>query len=346
MAGEEIWKYNIHEFIQITSNVDLKNKFFEVESVNPNLIINVKDGINYDISKCNKVGWDFYGIPDADFLYYRGVRSEVFIKDLKGCTELTVNNAFFNRNRGLSWDSLLSAVLFLKLLQKNCSFIHSACFSVKNSSFLLLAFPDTGKTSTIISIIEQQDNAEYLSDDLTIIDKKGNTYCYPIPITLSSKVIQRILNNKKVGLKQLLKLKFYSFLQRHLSTNYISSRLFKFPPKEYIWDIIKNIKIAKKAKVNAICLLEYGEDGVEKVNSGHMLKKVNLTNTEIVQHLTTNPIITIYSYFNSKMDLFHYLKLYQEITESFLNKAESFIIRSKKGTWHKTIKEQILPCYI
>ena len=217
---------------------------------------------------------------------------------------------------------------------------------MKNSSFLLLAFPDTGKTSTIISIIEQQDNAEYLSDDLTIIDKKGNTYCYPIPITLSSKVIQRILNNKKVGLKQLLKLKFYSFLQRHLSTNYISSRLFKFPPKEYIWDIIKNIKIAKKAKVNAICLLEYGEDGVEKVNSGHMLKKVNLTNTEIVQHLTTNPIITIYSYFNSKMDLFHYLKLYQEITESFLNKAESFIIRSKKGTWHKTIKEQILPCYI
>jgi len=345
MAEEKTWKYNIHGFVQISSNVDLKNKFFELRNINPNLLISVKDKIKYNVSKCNKVGWDFYGIPDGGFLYYRGMRSEVLIKDLEGRTELTVNSAFFSRKKGASWDSLLSAVLFLKLLQNNCSFIHSACFSVKNNSFLLVAFPDTGKSSTIISMIKQQNNAEYLSDDLTIIDKDGHTYCYPIPITLSSRVIKMIIN-KEAGLKRLFKFKFYSFLQRHLLTSYISLKLFRFPPKEYVWDIIKNVKIAKKAKISAVCLLEYGKDGVEEVNSDYMFKKINLTNMEIVQHLNTNPIITTYSYFNSQTDLFKYLKLYQEITESFLNKAESFIVRSKKGMWHETIREQILPCYV
>ena len=341
---ESHWRYNIHGFVQIESNVDLKNQYFKVKDLDPNLIVNVVDRINYDVRHCNKVGWNFYGIPGQDFLYYRGVRSEAFIENIEDSTKLIVNNAFFSKDKGRLWNSLLSAIIFLKLLQNKCSFIHSSCVSIKNHGFLFVAFPDTGKSTTAISMVKQN-NAEYLSDDLTIIDRDGRAYCYPTPITMSSKVIEMSIN-KKIGLKRMLKLKFCSFLQKHLITNYVASKLFRFPPTAYIWDIIKNIKIAREAKVDAICLLEFGKDEIRKVSSDYMLRQANLINWEIVRHLTANFFIIVYSYFNPELELSDYLNTHQEIMEDFLTQAESFIVRSKNGMWHEIIKKQIIPCFI
>lgn len=339
-------RYDIHGFIRIESDVDLKNSFFKVSNLNPNLIIDVVDGIGYNVSECNKVGWNFYGVPDGNFLYYHGVRSEVLIENIEDCTKLTVNKAFFNKNRGKMWNSLLSAVISLKLLQNNRSFIHSACASIKNHAFLLAAFPDTGKSSTVLSIVKECENAEYLSDDLTIIDRNGNVYCYPIPMTMSSRVIG-VIDKKEIGSKCMLKFKFCSFLQRHLITNYLSSRFFKFPPKAYIWDIWKNVKIARKSKISAICLLEFGKrDEIKEVSHDYTLRRINLINWEIVRHLNMNPFIITYSYFNSKLELPNYINVHQKITEDFLDEPECFIIRSKNGMWHEIIKKQIIPCYI
>ena len=343
---QKLWKYDVHHYIRIISNINLTNQFFEVKNVNPNLLVSIKSKINYDYSRCNKVGWNFYGLPDGNFLYYRGVRSEVFIENIENVTKLIVNKAFFNKNRGRLWNSLLSAVIFLKLLQNDRSFIHSACASIKNHAFLLAAFPDTGKSSTVLSIVKECEKAEYLSDDLTIIDRNGNVYCYPIPITMSSRVIG-VIDKKEIGSKHMLKFKFCSFLQRHLITNYLSSRLFKFPPKAYIWDILKNVKIARKSKISAVCLLEFGKkDEIKEVSYDYTLRRINLINWEIVRHLNTNPFIITYSYFNSKLELHDYINAHQKITEDFLDKPDCFIIRSKDGTWHKIIKKQIIPCYI
>ena len=64
------WIYDIHGVVRIVSNVDLKNAYFEVDGVDdPNLQINVVDKINFDTSKCNKVGWSFYGKTNEGFMF-------------------------------------------------------------------------------------------------------------------------------------------------------------------------------------------------------------------------------------------------------------------------------------
>ena len=58
---------------------------------------------------------------------------------------------------------LIESIISVRFLQKECAFIHSACLSKDDKGILLPAIANTGKTTTVISLLKNRD-WKFLSD--------------------------------------------------------------------------------------------------------------------------------------------------------------------------------------
>lgn len=69
--------------------------------------------------------------------------------------------------------------------------LHSACLSINGYGILLSAQPDTGKTTTVLKIL-QSTSCLFLSDDMTILDPSGKAHCFPKPPTISYHTLEAL----------------------------------------------------------------------------------------------------------------------------------------------------------
>jgi dolichol-phosphate mannosyltransferase len=68
---------------------------------------------------------------------------------------------------------------------------HCACVSVDGRAHLITAKTDTGKTTTILKLLDRYP-ASFLSDDLTLIAKDGRVLMYPKPLTISRHTVASV----------------------------------------------------------------------------------------------------------------------------------------------------------
>ena len=82
------------------------------------------------------------------------------------------------------YTNIVEAFLRFLLVSKGFVLLHSAALAGEHGAVLLSAQTDTGKTSTVISLVRSH-GYRFLSDDMTIIDPRGDAISYPKPMTLS-----------------------------------------------------------------------------------------------------------------------------------------------------------------
>lgn len=78
---------------------------------------------------------------------------------------------------------LLEYFVRKKLAHDGLTLIHASGAKVGDTTIVFPAWRHTGKTNTLISLIEKY-NADYLSDDRLWLGKDGTTYGFPLPINL------------------------------------------------------------------------------------------------------------------------------------------------------------------
>ena len=128
----------------------------------------------------------------SNYMAYSDVQETIYLLDKNGryCSSifgfLDKKSVTIKFERGFSKDWVLNFIIkpFLRnvLLENNIAFIHASSFSRKRKAVLMAAWAHTGKTSTLLSNV--MDGAEYLGDDLSVIDKEGNVRPFPVPINL------------------------------------------------------------------------------------------------------------------------------------------------------------------
>jgi putative flippase GtrA len=82
------------------------------------------------------------------------------------------------------YTNIVEAFLRFLLVSKGYVLLHSAAIANEDGVTLLSAQTDTGKTSTVITLVRSK-GYRFLSDDMTIIDPSGYAISYPKPMTLS-----------------------------------------------------------------------------------------------------------------------------------------------------------------
>lgn len=182
--------YDIHGLVKIKSNLKLPiPSYFEVGDVaNPDVEISVQD-LDFkkpEGDKVMRIGYYYwFDGPRMRFLHPAGARLE--LEDLAGRPKVRLNSRFKRFGSNAALEFLVDRILLVKLAQKGCAFVHAGAVEWNGNSALIVAPPDFGKTSTVLSLVGS--GAKLLGDDHVIITPEGKIMCYPRPQTVSPQTL-------------------------------------------------------------------------------------------------------------------------------------------------------------
>lgn len=180
--------YSIHDIVTVSANVDIPvPDRFEVDGIegSPDLTVtsgSVSTPLSRDeMTRCNIF---FFGRTNDAFVVDYMLPffdTKLVIRNLEGATEMYITGSF---ERFGDVTNLFNTILLFKLIQTGHTFVHSGCVNVGGSCSLIAGMRDTGKTSTVLSLVDGE-RWKFMSDDLTIIGEDGSAYNYPTEVGIS-----------------------------------------------------------------------------------------------------------------------------------------------------------------
>jgi len=332
------FNYNFHNILRIKSDVDLGTPFFEVDDIEPDLIVKVVN--DFEVPRSNntiRLGKNYWGGYNENYIYYCArvlkQKLKLYLCNISNHeqTILLCNKNYYRYVKlplvfSLPFITVVWKVAGLKALRKGFAFQHSACIASGQDGFLMLGFSDTGKSRTTFTCLLRNNDLKYLSDDATLLDAEGQAY------SIFTRISARLL--KFLGLSVPFKGKVGILLEDMM-----------FPPISYfigqlkstvsnVEDILDKSRIQERAKVKAILFLEKGKDKLEELDKDEAINKMLLqTKAGLAPHFSQVPILIYYSYFNSDFNLYELMEAEREIVTKVVEKADCFIVRSNNANF-------------
>jgi hypothetical protein len=156
--------------------------------------------------------WKVQAIMSPGLFVYREHLGSVganFRVDLDNRITVTVS-PLLAWSKHVVYTNIVEALLRFVLVNKDHMLLHSATVRLGEETIMLSAQTDTGKTGTILRLLQEHpDTSAFLSDDMTIINGEGASLCFPKPLTISSHTL-RAVNTKVLSPPRRLLLAFQS----------------------------------------------------------------------------------------------------------------------------------------
>jgi dolichol-phosphate mannosyltransferase len=287
------YHYDIHGLVAIRSEVRLPELvYFEVEPFSRAADITVRRGYvgarrmitKVQATKCPGlfVYREHLGSVGANFRVDLDNRIKVYVSPLLAWSKHVV------------YTNVVEALLRFVLVNKGYMLLHSATVKLGDEAIMLSAQTDTGKTGTILRLLQEHPNeSAFLSDDMTIINAKGEARSFPKPLTISSHTL-RAVNTKVLSLPRRLVLtvqsrihskqsrKFALLLARLnipiIAINAITQILVP-PPKYMIDQLVPTARYRKTGTVDRIFVICRGPEAEEPLSHEEAMI-ILLANTE------------------------------------------------------------------
>jgi dolichol-phosphate mannosyltransferase len=177
------------------------------------------------------------------------------------------------------YTNVVEPVLRWNFARKGFALVHGACVAFDGRAYLVTARTDTGKTTTILRLLDQQqrteDSGHFLSDDLTLVDASGRVLSYPKPLTISHHTVAAIntpLLSRKERLALLIQSRLHSRGGRRAALSMAQSRLpmatinaiVQFlvpPPKYHVQRLVPRVKALREAQLDGLIVIERARRG-------------------------------------------------------------------------------------
>jgi dolichol-phosphate mannosyltransferase len=187
--------YDIHGLVSIRSEVRLPELgYFEVGAFSREADITVRRGYVGARRMIPKV----QATMSPGLFVYRehlGSLGANFRVDLDNRLTVTVS-PLLAHSKHVVYTNIVEALLRFVLVNKGYMLLHSATVRLGGETIMLSAQTDTGKTGTILRLLQEHpDSTAFLSDDMTIINGEGEAWSFPKPLTISSHTL-RAVNTK------------------------------------------------------------------------------------------------------------------------------------------------------
>ena len=89
------------------------------------------------------------------------------------------------RSPHVLYTNVVEPVLRWTVVKKGYALVHAACIAKGGDAYLITARTDTGKTTTVLRVLDGNGGWSFLSDDLTLLRADGTVLTYPKPLTVS-----------------------------------------------------------------------------------------------------------------------------------------------------------------
>ena len=281
-------RYDVGGLLAIESDVELRElRYFESPRIGPP-DIKIRVGL-VSPKPSRRVTFEEH---DEELVYreHLGPLSANFTLRMSDPIEIKVS-PLLALSPHVVYTNIVEAFLRFLLVSKGYVLLHSAALVGEHGATLLSAQTDTGKTSTVISLVRSR-GYRFLSDDMTIIDPAGIAISYPKPMTLSFHTMG-VAKDGRLTVGDRAKLAVQSRLhsksgrqvgrslgEKNLPIMSINSLVQAIvpPPKHRIEDLFE-CAVGGRAPIRNIVLMERGEELLETVPLDAAVDKL-LENTD------------------------------------------------------------------
>src|SRR5829696_221397 len=285
--------YDIHGLVAIRSEVRLPELgYFQVEPFSRAADITVRRGYVGARRMIPKV----QATMSPGLFVYREHLGSVganFRVDLDNRINVTVS-PLLARSKHVVYTNVVEALLRFVLVNKGYMLLHSATVRLGEETIMLSAQTDTGKTGTILRLLQEHpENTRFLSDDMTIINGQGEAWSFPKPLTISSHTM-RAVNKHVLSLPRRLVLciqsrihskdgRQFALLLARLNIPIIAinaiTQILVPPPKYMIDQLVPTARYCNTGRVRRIFIIGRGPEDEELLSHEEAMATL-LANTE------------------------------------------------------------------
>ncbi|MEY2581858.1 MAG: hypothetical protein QOE09_1707 [Ilumatobacteraceae bacterium] len=277
-----MWRYNIHNLVAVESDKALPElEKFLVRSVSGLPTISVR------VANLNHVALgetlDLTGeVPIVSYRERTG-----FGMSLKLGTNTTdvIVTPFVAKSPHVMYTNVVEPILRWHLVERGVALVHAACFADGDDAYLITALTDTGKTTTMLKVLDRSD-LRFVSDDLIVMSADGVVRTFPKPLTISAHTVHALRNttlNKRERIALVPQSRIHSREGRKLaflltkyqlpvaSINAIIQRLVP-PPKYHVERLVRGVKSADQAIARGMFVIQRGGTGEQVMDGGDALR--------------------------------------------------------------------------
>jgi dolichol-phosphate mannosyltransferase len=191
----------------------------------------------------------------------------------------------------VAYTNILEPLLRFVMASRGRMLLHSACVEVNGVGVMLSARTDTGKTGTVLRLLDEH-GGRFLSDDMTVIDGHGNASCFPKPLTISAHTLRAVRPDDltrsewhRLQLQSRLHSKngrsFAMALSRFnvpiMGINALTQMI--IPPPKYSVDRLVPCRMASSTQVRELFIIERGAERLDDLGRDEALEQL-IVNTD------------------------------------------------------------------
>jgi putative flippase GtrA len=285
--------YDVHGLVRIMSEVPLPELgYFAVNAFSRSPDICVRRGYVGHRRMISRV----QATMSPGLFVYRehlGSIGANFRVDLDNRLNVTVS-PLLAMSKHVVYTNVVEALLRFVLVNKGYMLLHSATVQLGDATIMLSAQTDTGKTGTILRLLQEHpENSAFLSDDMTIVNGEGHALCFPKPLTISSHTL-RAVNTRVLAVPQRMLLavqsrvhskdgRLFALLLARLNIPIIAinavTQILVPPPKFMVDRLVPTARYQESGVVSRIYIIGRGEPS-ETLMSHEEAVTTLLANTE------------------------------------------------------------------
>jgi dolichol-phosphate mannosyltransferase len=342
-SSVRVYSYNIHNLVTVVSEGELPElQPFQVLTKIEAPTIYVKIGFPRRQPKGRE--------QDSNYLHYHELlgRLGFDVGIQMGEQVNVVASPLMRLSPHVLYTNVVEPILRWTFVRKGYALVHGATLAFGKNAYLITARTDTGKTTTLLKILAHQrrdnDQAAFLSDDMTIVSSDGVALTYPKPLTISHHTL-RAIKSDYLTFRERLTLplqsrihsrsgrKVASFISRYhwipAATINMFMQMVVPPPKYFVSRLVPNVKLSRVARFAGMFIIERGGEGYTEMENGESLE-VLLSNCEDAYGFPPYNDLKEFLYMRDGVDL--RLKE-QEIIRKALGEFSATLIRSTNLDW-------------
>lgn len=276
------WRYSVHGIIQVESDERLPelDKFVtrHIDS-GPSITVTVGDLSHLPFGESIDVTTDE---PIVGYRERTGFAMSLQLGTL--CTRVTVSR-FVAKSPHVMYTNVVEPILRWRLVEIGYALVHAACFSDGANAYLVTARTDTGKTTTMLKVLNRSE-LSFVSDDLIIMSPDGAVRTFPKPLTISAHTVHALQNTDLGRVERLVLIpqsrvhskqgRLFAFLLTKFrlpvaSINAITQRLVP-PPKYHVERLVRGVTSQRTADARGMFIIQRGGTGEEQIDNGEALQ--------------------------------------------------------------------------
>jgi glycosyltransferase involved in cell wall biosynthesis len=267
------WNYDVHGIVTVRSDRALPElEKFRVRSLadTPTITVTVRADDTIPLGESVDVTGD---TPKVSYRERTGFSMSLDVSDAGVAVRVS---PFVAKSPHVMYTNVVEPILRWQLVQRGYALVHAACFADEQEGFLVTARTDTGKTTTMLKVLDNSP-LRFVSDDLVIVSPDGVIRSFPKPLTISAHTVHALKDTDLNRFERTILVpqsRIHSREGRQLaflltkyrlpvaSINAIIQRVVP-PPKYHVERLVRGVRSATGVEIAGMFIIQRGGTGDE-----------------------------------------------------------------------------------